>query len=220
MLRYLVEAGVADVAEDVRQMDLAAWVEKVVLDIVRRHPKMARQAMADTRCLHHTLIRLEEEDATLHAAFTRHQTPQQARDDPDEVTPQAPRPSHAPHLVPACARGASLPLSHSHAEVARGQARRVRQLFFSHDTDKSGALETDELHQLLRELGHLCMPDETLRIMSQVRLALASRVFPVPTTPAAPSDCSADHMHSQMDTDGDGKIGKEEFFNWWYYVQR
>ena len=51
----------------------------MVLDIAWWHPKMALHAMADTRCLHHRLIRLKEEDATLHAAFTRHQTPQQAR---------------------------------------------------------------------------------------------------------------------------------------------
>jgi hypothetical protein len=143
----------AEVRENVEQVGLKAWLDSVVLDLVRRLPKLANTAMADTSCLHRTLRRLEDDDPQLLAAFTRRQTPQQARDDPDE-------------------------------------ARRIRQLFFAHDSDKSGSLEIDELHQLLRELGHLCLPDETLRIMSQ------------------------------MDADGDGKIDREEFFNWWYFCEK
>jgi len=65
----------------------------------------------------------------------------------------------------------------------------IKELFSRFDTDKSGKIDADELHLLLRELGHICMHDESLRILGQ------------------------------MDTDGDGEVDRLEFMQWWYYEQ-
>ncbi len=65
----------------------------------------------------------------------------------------------------------------------------IKELFSRFDTDKSGKIDADELHLLLRELGHICMHEESLRILGQ------------------------------MDTNGDGEVDRLEFMQWWYYEQ-
>lgn len=54
-----------------------------------------------------------------------------------------------------------------------------------YDTDDSGSIDGDELHDLLRALGHICSRDEAQRIMSG------------------------------MDRSGDGSIDFDEFVSWW-----
>ena len=74
------------------------------------------------------------------------------------------------------------------ASQSPDQHSHIKQLFDSFDKDGSGDMDADELHLLLRQLGYLCSPDEAVRILTH------------------------------MDANGDGRLDRHEFLNWWYYV--
>eukprot|EP00277_Geminigera_cryophila_P012130 CAMPEP_0179434136 /NCGR_PEP_ID=MMETSP0799-20121207/18455_1 /TAXON_ID=46947 /ORGANISM="Geminigera cryophila, Strain CCMP2564" /LENGTH=115 /DNA_ID=CAMNT_0021212623 /DNA_START=132 /DNA_END=476 /DNA_ORIENTATION=- len=68
-------------------------------------------------------------------------------------------------------------------DVAMNQDR-IRQMFLKYDDDESGSIDGDELYWLLRDLGHLCTREETMRIISG------------------------------MDVSGDGNVDFVEFIRW------
>ena len=74
------------------------------------------------------------------------------------------------------------------ASQSPDQHTHINQLFDAFDKDGSGDMDADELHLLLRQLGYLCSPDEAVRILTH------------------------------MDANGDGRLDRHEFLNWWYYV--
>jgi calmodulin len=63
---------------------------------------------------------------------------------------------------------------------------KIRHTFRKYDQDQSDTIDGDELHGLLRDLGHLCTREEAMLIMAG------------------------------MDPNGDGSVDFAEFLDWWH----